>query len=184
MSAPRIYCDANPIIELAKLSKKTHDPMRERDLWFLGQMLKAANKEELELYTSSISIAECVSAGDDWSKDIQEFFIGVLSSGRMFRLVQDSIFVAERARDLRWTHNLVLKGADAIHVASALEAECTELISWDGDLNNQRSIEKAAILKRLGISVILPSQSLLLPSFYKAEKVGLPLPLSQDLPPN
>jgi predicted nucleic acid-binding protein len=154
MSSPRIYCDANPIIELAKLSKKTHDPARERDLWFLGQMLKAADNGELELYTSSISIAECVAAGDDWSKDVQEFFIGVLSSGRMFRLVQDSIFVAEQARDLRWNHNLVLRGADAIHVASAMEAECTELISWDADMNNPRSIEKAAVLQKLGINVI------------------------------
>lgn len=175
MSIPHIYCDANPIIELAKLSKNTHSPERARDLWFLGQMLKAADNAEIELYTSSISIAECVSAGDDWGKDVQEFFINILSSGRMFRLVQDSIFVAEQARDLRWTHNLVLKGADAIHVASALEAECKELVSWDADMNNPRAAEKVAVLKKLGIDVILPSQSQLLPSFYKAEKLPLTL---------
>lgn len=173
MSTPRIYCDANPITELAKLTKGTHDPLRERDLWFLNQMLRAADNEEIELYTSSISVAECVAAGDDWGKDVQEFFIGVLTSGRMFRLVQDTIFVAEHARDLRWKHNLRIKGADAIHVASALEAECEELISWDADMNNPRSIEKASILRDLGIKVILPSQSSLLPSFYRSEPTPL-----------
>lgn len=101
-SIPRIYSDANPIIELAKLSKKTHDPLRERDLWTMQQMLKAANNQEIDLYTSTISVAECVVAGDDWDKEVQEFFVGVLTSGRMFKLVQDTIFVAERARDLRW----------------------------------------------------------------------------------
>jgi predicted nucleic acid-binding protein len=175
MSVPRIYCDANPIIELAKWSKNTHDPARERDLWFLNQMLRAANNEEIELYTSSISIAECVAAGDDSGSDVQEFFIGVLSSGRMFRLVQDSIFVAERARDLRWTHNLRLSGADLIHVASALEAECTELISWDADMNNPKSAQKVAVLQKLGVNVIYPRQSKLLPSFYETETVELPL---------
>ncbi|MBB5060231.1 putative nucleic acid-binding protein [Granulicella aggregans] len=181
MSKPRIYCDANPIIELAKLAKKTHTPSRERELWFLSQMLKAAQNDEIELYTSSISIAECVPAGDDWSKDVQEFFVGVLTSGLMFRLVQDSIFVAEQARDLRWTHNLQLKGADAIHVASAIEAECTELISWDGDLNNERSIKKAAILTSLGLQVILPSQSKLLPIYYQSEPT--PILAGLELPP-
>ena len=29
---PRIYSDANPIIELAKWAKRTHDPSREPDL--------------------------------------------------------------------------------------------------------------------------------------------------------
>ena len=182
MSTPRIYCDANPIIELAKLAKKTHDPLRERELWFLNQMLRAASNDELELYTSSISIAECVAVGDDWSKDVQEFFIGVLTSGRMFRLVQDSIFVAEQARDLRWKHDLVLKGADAIHVASAMEAECKEIISWDADMNNSKSLQKVAALEKLGISVILPSQSLLLPSYYRTESV--PLLLEPDTPIN
>jgi hypothetical protein len=100
-SVPRIYSDANPIIELAKYRKNSHDPARERDLWMLQQILKAAQNEEIMLYTSTISVAECVAVGDDWGTDVQEFFVGVLTSGRMFKLVQDSIFVAERARDLR-----------------------------------------------------------------------------------
>lgn len=163
---PRIYCDANPIIELARFAKKTHDHLREPDLAMMERLLKAANNEEIALFTSSISIAECVAAGDDYGQDVQEFFVGVLTSGRMFKLVQDSIFVAERARDLRWKDDIRLKGADAIHVASALEAKCSEFITWDKDMNKDKVSEKSKALAKLGLKFIVPTETELLPSIY------------------
>ena len=169
---PRIYSDANPIIELAKWAKKTHDPLREPDLLMMSKLLKAANNEDISLFTSSISMAECVAAGDDWGEDVQEFFIGVLASGRMFKLVQDTIFVAERARDLRWKHNIRLSGMDAIHVASALEAQCTEFLTWDRDMNKSKTQIKAQFLASQGVSVITPSATKLLPpTYYSATKL-------------
>ena len=165
---PRIYSDANPIIELAKLAKKTHNPAREPDLRTLEKLLKAANNEEISLFTSSISVAECVAAGDDYGEDVQEFFLGVLTSGRMFKLVQDSIFVAEQARELRWTHHVKLSGMDAIHVASAIEAKCAELLTWDKDIVNA-----APFLASQGIRVITPSQTQFLPPLYAQVKPGL-----------
>jgi predicted nucleic acid-binding protein len=163
---PRIYSDANPIIELAKWGKKTHDPLREPDLLMMSRLLKAANNEDISLFTSSISMAECVAAGDDWGEDVQEFFTGVLASGRMFKLVQDTIFVAEQARDLRWKHNIILSGMDAIHVASALEAQCTEFLTWDRDMSKSKTQIKAQFLASQGISVITPSATKLLPPTY------------------
>jgi predicted nucleic acid-binding protein len=157
-----IYSDANQIIELAKLGRGTHDPARALDLEYLQRLLQAANNKDISLYTSSISIAECVAAGNDIGKEVQEFFIGVLTSGRMFKLVQDSIFVAEQARDLRWDHGINLKGADAIHVASAVEAQCTEFLTWDTDITKP----KVQLLSKLGIAVITPSQTKLLPPIY------------------
>lgn len=159
---PRIYSDANPIIELAKWAKGTHDPKRESDLQMLQRLLKAANNGDISLFTSSISVAECVAAGDDWGQDVQDFFIGVLTSGRMFKLVQDTIFVAEQARDLRWKHNIRLRGMDAIHVASAIEARCAEFLTWDTDMGNA----KAQFLAAQGIRVITPSQTQFLPQLY------------------
>ena len=76
IASPRIYSDANPIIELAKWAKRTHDPLREPDVLMMQKLLQAANNEEISLFTSSISVAECVASGDDWSDDVQEFFIG------------------------------------------------------------------------------------------------------------
>jgi predicted nucleic acid-binding protein len=172
-SGPRIYSDANPIIELAKYAKKTHDPNRERDLWMMRQILRAAQSEEVSLFTSTISVAECVAAGDDWGVDVQEFFVGVLTSGRMFRLVQDSVFVAERARDLRWKDNIRLSGMDAIHVASALEAGCTEFLTWDNGIKKNRLAEKASALAALGLQVITPCNTRLLPPYYLSEQQPL-----------
>jgi hypothetical protein len=172
-SVPRIYSDANPIIELAKFAKSAHDPNRERDLWIMRQILKAAQNDEISLYTSSISVAECVAIGDDWGVDVQEFFVGLLTSGRMFKLVQDSIFVAERARDLRWKDNIRLSGMDAIHVASALEAGCTEFLTWDNGIKKTKLTEKAAALAALGLSVIQPRDTKLLPAFYLSEQQPL-----------
>jgi hypothetical protein len=172
-SVPRIYCDANPIIELAKYAKKTHDPNRERDLWFMQQMLRAAQNEEIDLFTSTISVAECVSAGDDWDNEVQEFLVGTLTSGRMFKLVQDSIFVAERARDLRWKDNIRLKGMDAIHVASALNADCSEFLTWDKDMGSNKVAAKVTALAALGLRVTVPSGTQKLPSFYLSESIKL-----------
>ena len=140
--------------------------MREEDLKVMEQLLKAANNNDVLLFTSSISVAECVAAGTDYGIEVQEFFTGVLTSGAMFRLVQDSIFVAEHARDLRWKHNLHLKGADAIHVASAIEAECTEFLTWDGDMGKSKVSEKRLHLETLGIRVITPRDTNLLPQIY------------------
>jgi predicted nucleic acid-binding protein len=172
-SVPRIYCDANPIIELAKLGKGTHDRSREHDLWIMRQTLKAAQNGEIDLFTSSISVAECVAAGDDWGQDVQEFFVGALTSGRMFKLVQDSIFVAERARDLRWKHNIRLRGMDAIHVASAIDADCGEFFTWDHDMGKDKFAAKCAALAKVGVKAVVPSDTKLLPGFYLSEKVGL-----------
>ncbi len=179
-SIPRIYSDANPIIELAKFAKRTHDPMRERDLWMMQQILRAAQNDEVLLFTSTISVAECVAAGDDWDRDIQEFFVGVLTSGRMFKLVQDSIFVAERARDLRWKENIRLSGMDAIHVASALEAECTEFLTWDSGIGKTKFAEKAPALAALGLDVIPLRATKLLPQFYMSEQESLIKEASQS----
>jgi hypothetical protein len=47
-------------------------------------------------------------------------------------LVQPTVSLAQAARNRRWIHGLALKGADAIHVASALERKCDEFITRDG----------------------------------------------------
>jgi predicted nucleic acid-binding protein len=178
-SVPRIYSDAGPITELARFAKGTHLPARSGDIWMMQQVMKAAQNNEVELFTSSISVAECVAAGDDWDKEVQEFFVGALTSGRMFKLVQDTIFVAERARDLRWKDNIRLAGMDAIHVASALEARCTELLTFDTDMSKPKVAAKIAFLSNLGISVISPSQTQLLPISYRQTSLLSPPPFIQ-----
>lgn len=170
---PRIYSDANIVIELGKLARNMHRKDRAYDLWVFQQMLKASQAGDIDLFTSTISIAECVHVEGIYDAPVQEFFTGILTSGRMFKLVQDSIFVAERARDLLWKHNLKLKGKDAIHVASALDAGCTEILSWDTDMSEPSQATKINMLSDLGIRVVTPSNSLLLPSNYRAVQGNL-----------
>ena len=86
------------------------------------------------------------------------------------KLVQPTIFVAERARDLVWEKGIILKGADGIHVASALEIGCTELLT--NDRFKEKNIENIPRIERLGIRVIHPSQTNLLPSDYRQQKLG------------
>jgi predicted nucleic acid-binding protein len=173
MSEPHIYCDANPIIELTKYSRRTHDPVFETDCHMMQRILHAANNKDISLFTSSISIAECVSAGDDYGPEVQEFLVNLLSSGRMFKLVQDSIFIAEEARDLRWKHNIRLQGMDAIHVASAINANCAEFLTHDLDIGKPKIADKIALLTGLGIRVIKPSQTLLIPEKYFSAEANL-----------
>jgi len=173
MSEPRIYCDANPIIELTKYSRHTHDPIREADCEMMQRILHAANNEQISLFTSSISIAECVSAGEDYGKEVQEFLVNLLTSGRMFKLVQDSIFIAEEARNLRWDHHIKLQGMDAIHVASAIDADCTEFLTCDTDLSKPKVADKIRVLAGLGIRVITPSETQLLPERYLGAELNL-----------
>jgi predicted nucleic acid-binding protein len=173
MSEPHIYCDANPIIELVKSSRGTSDPAFAPDCQMMQRILHAANNKDILLFTSSVSIVECVSAGEDYGKEVQEFLVNVLTSGRMFKLVQDSIFIAEQARDLRWKHNIKLKTMDAIHVASALEADCTEFLTCDTDMSRPKVAEKINLLGKLGISVVRPSLSQLLPPRYASSDPNL-----------
>jgi predicted nucleic acid-binding protein len=141
---------------------------------------QAAEDGHLEVYTSSITLSECAHLKDNsdpshlkvvMDEKAQEFFKNLLSSGTLIKLVQDSIFVAEQARDLMWKHGIVLKGMDAIHVASALDAGCKEFLTWDMDMGNQKTAQKIIKLQELGMKVIQPCQSTLLPPQYSQERL-------------
>jgi predicted nucleic acid-binding protein len=179
---PRIYADANIITELGLYGRGWHKKERESDIWFVRQILQAAEDGHVEVYTSSITLSECSHLKDNsdpnhhkivMDQKAQEFFKNLLSSGTLVRLVQDSIFVAEAARDLMWKHNVVLKGMDAIHVASALDAGCKEFLTWDTDMSNEKTAQKIMALRGIGMSVILPSNSALLPPQYRQPPLAL-----------
>lgn len=172
---PRIYSDANVIIEYARYARKLHDPVKANDLWFFGQMLRASDDGILDVFTSSISLAECTHVKDEsdpkdievvYDQQLQEFLDRLLLSGTLIKLVQDSIFVGQKARDLLWKHDIKLKGMDGIHVASALDAECKEFLTWDTDIGKPAVAAKIKALQKMGVRVITPRDSRLLPGEY------------------
>jgi predicted nucleic acid-binding protein len=169
---PRVYLDAGPFIDAAKFdasasgdSKVHPNPTRETDVRALKQLLKAGRDGAIEIFTSTVTIAECRHLGEGYiSEEGKRLFRAMLLSGDPVQLVQPTVFIVEDARDLTWKHHIPsIRGLDAIHIASAIDRQCSEFITIDkNDLLNH-----AGEFAKLGLRVIRPSDTSLLPDEYK-----------------
>lgn len=172
-SRPKIYLDAAPLIDLAKerVGVKPSNNLRQNDVWYMMQFLKAAMDGKVELFTSIITIAECTHVEDQKKLEAAKpVYMGLLASGKSgIRLVQPTLAIAEKARDLRWISSVNLKGADALHVASALRMGCDEFFTGDGKI-----MKSGATLQQLQLRVCHPSESALLPAEYQQQELLLP----------
>jgi predicted nucleic acid-binding protein len=163
----KIYIDACCFIDMVKTKigkSLVHD--REHDVWHLKRLLEAQRDREIEVYTSTLTIAECSHGGDkDISATVKSEFNRLLMSGQYVKLVQVTPFIAADARDLRWVHGIALRGADSIHVASALAMKCEELLSSDGRL--ERLSRVGSTLAKLGLHVRNGRETQCLPDRYR-----------------
>lgn len=105
-------------------------------------VLDAAEEGRLEIVTSALTLTEVIRKKGqkpiprESEQKIRDFF------EQPWIIVREvDRFVAERARDLIWTHGL--KGPDAIHLATALRLGLTvmdtydeKLVALDGKLGN------------------------------------------------
>lgn len=165
-----IYLDACCFIDMVKEAVgQILATDRSNDVWFLKQIAQACRDGELDVYTSVISIAECTHAEGDITPKVKSTFESLLMSGQYVKLVQPTPFIATDARDLRWRHGISLRGADAIHIASALDRECEEFITTDGQA---KKMAAKATLERLGLRVIRAAETKCLPAKYL--QLGLP----------
>lgn len=163
----RVYMDACCFIDLAKgnLAKQTKD--REQDIWHVKQLLKAAEAREIVVFSSILSVAECSHAEGNCDEKVQQLFDSILTSGRVVTLTQCTIFTAEKARSLLWDHGIKLKGADAIHIASALETGCVEFLTSD-----QRGPAKySEQIEALGLKVVPARETCRLPQAYRQTEI-------------
>lgn len=125
MAADRRYWDSNAFLgwlnnEAGKSEK-------------CGDVLAAAEDGKLEIITSAWTLTEVVrKKGEkpipmESEQKIRDFF------ENPFIIVREvDRAVAERARDLIWSHGL--KGPDAVHLATALRLRLTVMDTFDGDL--------------------------------------------------
>lgn len=162
----KIYFDACLFINLAKFkASRDLEDDEKREVWWTQKLLEASRKKDIGIVTSTISVAECTHVRDGLpvpSQDIQRFFDGLLCSGKGgVYLTQSTYSIIERARNLRWINGIFLGGMDSIHVASAIDRGCTELLTGDGKI--LRNAEK---IEELGIRVCRAFQTSLLPSEY------------------
>lgn len=142
------------------------------DVWFSKRMCDAAKNGDLEIYSSTLTLAECLHGGDSKgikiiNDDVKNMFEKFLSSGRIVKPIMADFFIGIDARDLYWKHNILLSGSDAIHVASALSVSCEEFITSDERIKkHQKLITAIPEIKKLSLSVIRASDTKLLPSDY------------------
>jgi predicted nucleic acid-binding protein len=158
-NSSRIYMCACCFIDYVKHTLGQQlEPGRDEEVWYIKALLDAAADKEIEVYTSTISIAECTHVGEEQiSEEVKELFERLLTSGRHVTLIEPDVFVAEDARDLRWKHDIPLSGADAMHVASALSVKCQEFLTTD--VKRKGPIHQAAKIAPLGLSIISPSKT-------------------------
>lgn len=175
---PKIYIDSCCIISLASYQRTgEHEDGRKVDNDYLGKILLAAEAGDLDLYTSSLTIAECQSVGKvskDAGEEVQRLFDSVLLSGHFLTYTSSDVFIGIRARDLNWKYGIKnLKGADAVHLASAIKEGCKEFLTFDGDGKKKNGLlHKADVIKKAsGLRVIIPSQTLYLPDEYLQDDI-------------
>lgn len=158
--------DSCCFIELALESVGKNNIDRDNDLWFLKELLNAARDEQIEVLTSTLSIAECAHAKGEVSDDVKALFKRFLTSGRYVFLIQDSVLVAEKARDLRWAHGFSFSGADALHLASAMELKCDEFLTWD-----KQPHAHGPALNDLALPIRFPRDTHCLPDEYRQQQL-------------
>lgn len=174
MAVDRIYMDSNCFIESVKSSIGNAQTDRDNDLWFIKNLLIASQRGDVEVITSYLTLAECrhVSQGGP-TPEVMRLFRSILSSGKVVKLAQLTKATAERARDLHWKDGINLGGADAIHVATALNTGCKEFLGFDAT-KSKSPIKHANQLRKLlptGIIAVLPSGTSLLPPEYLQMKI-------------
>lgn len=172
MSIPHIYIEACPLIDMAE-HRAAHGSEVTANVWSCRQALRAARDGKVRVFTSNLSVAECTTICNDLPRppdDVKRFFDSLLMSGRSgLTLVAMTQQIAVRARDLRWNFGVNLRGADCIHVATAMAQGCTELWTRDGRIHKKREP-----LKDLGISATFPNLTNLLPKEYLQDDLALP----------
>ncbi len=122
------------------------------------KLLDAAEKGDVVILTANLTNSECQHLDGLYTAEMRRLFRSILTSGKIVKLVTDTVFISERAQELRWVHGINLSGADAHHLATALEAGCAEFITYDNGFLKQK--EK---IRALGIRVIKGYESNSLP---------------------
>jgi len=147
---PRVYLDTCVFVNVFTAGR--HDP--EFRLSRSNAVITKSDMGEFQLVESTLVIAETLGApnmrGDHISKKLR---YQALTQGRRFfaqrhssiRWVELDRRLAERAS--QFATDLQLTGPDAVHLASAVQAGCSKLMSWDHDLLKIKACEGVAIVE-------------------------------------
>src|SRR5688500_14984934 len=96
----RAYIDSCYYIDVIRGRLGTPDPDRVLHIPFVEKLLLAAHAGDIEIWGSTLLIAECLSfAKDDVSvpKDVQDSIRALFTGGSPIKLQAVDVFIAERA---------------------------------------------------------------------------------------
>lgn len=159
------YIDACCIIEALKKKRglPLSHPLAEVDM--IERIMRAARDGEIELFTSMMTVAEVVHLGEKPPPDdLKPLVERLILSGRDgITSIATTPQIVELARDLAVDEGLWDGVADRIHVASAITAGVSEILSVDGRLSKR--LGRSTIRK---CKIVSPSQSTILPDAYRA----------------
>lgn len=170
-SKDRVYIDSCYYIDVARGRHAAPlDPDRASHIPFIENLLLASSAGEIEIYASTLTIAECLFIDKDNKSNIPEpikqTFMSMLTSGQFVKLVSPDVFISERARDLLWLDGIVCGGsADTIHIATALEMKCVEFITTNRKKGPLQG-EAPAKLGAKGMRVLTAPQTAVMPDKY------------------
>jgi predicted nucleic acid-binding protein len=167
----RVYMDSCCFIEMAKRSigkSNTSDSSKNDDVWFLRKICDASLAGDIQVITSTLSLAECIHVGNGYiDNDAKVLFEKFLTSGKVVIPDDADYFVAIAARDLYWSHGILLSGSDAIHVATAILTDCREFITTDKRLSKQKFRDALEAMEKVNLRVVRASGTKLLPMKYR-----------------
>lgn len=122
MAKPKAYIDSCCIIEVVKGERglPLDHPPDEVDM--IRRLMRAANEDQIELYTSIITIAEIVHLGEmPPPPDLKPYIERLILSGRNgFIAIAPSPPIVLLARDIATDDGLGGRVADRLHVATAM----------------------------------------------------------------
>ncbi|MGA7711859.1 MAG: PIN domain-containing protein [Rhizomicrobium sp.] len=173
VTKPAIYLDSCCFIDAVKEQVKLLPEDRTEDVWHLKQLFRAHQNGEVALFTSMLSLAECVAVEKAQSavpENIQERFRRLLTSGQYVFLHTQTPRTGKIVQDMRWEHGLVLGGPDCLHVAAALEVGCVEFITTDERLQKAKFRDASPKITALGMRLIKASNTEWLPPEYRQGK--------------
>lgn len=172
----RVYLDACCYIDLVQ--QQNGHPIeegRDNHIWYCRKFLDAARAKDIEVYGSTILVAECTAIRDEkrqriLTDQVKSSFRALLLAGNPVIPVQPTPKILERARDLAWVDGLNISSVDAIHIATALELKCNAFITSDGPMCSKVAPHKSKLSIGIGAA---DSFKAWLPDKYKQEPLSL-----------
>lgn len=168
--------DACCFIDAVKQEVGSLPTDRTADAWHIKKLLEAHKAGDVEVITSTLSVAECVAVEAsqvEVPQNVQEHFRRLITSGQFVNLAPQTPKTARIVQDLRWTHKIVLRGADALHLATAIEREAVEFLTTDDKLKSAKMSAALPQIIAAGVRMIRAADTIRLPDYMRQGDLGV-----------